>query len=62
MEIIIERWVEPTGATDYLWSVWEGGRRLQMGGRFDSAAAAEAAALAYCRDALGRPPDRVRQL
>ena len=62
MEIIIERWVEPGGATDYLWSVWDAGRRLQMGGRFDSAEAAEAAARAYCLEAKGREPERVRLL
>ena len=62
MEIIIERWIEPGGGTDYLWSVWQGGRRLQMGGRFDSAAAAEEAARDFCRESLGRDPERVRHL
>ena len=62
MEIIIERWIGPDGGTDFLWSLWDGGQRLQMGGRFDSAEAAEAAARAYCRESLGRAPERVRLL
>ncbi len=62
MEIIIERWIGPGGATDFLWSLWDGGQRLQMGGRFESAEAAEAAARAYCRESRGREPDRVRSL
>lgn len=62
LEIMIETWSNRDGSDDYLWSLWQSGKRLTMGGRFGSAAQAEAAARAYCRDTLGLEPDRVTLL
>lgn len=61
-EVIIERWSNRDGSQDILWSVWEDGRRIEMGGPHATAAAAEAEALAYCRRTIGRAPDRVTKL
>ena len=62
MEIIVERWTDAVGKSDYLWSVWDRGRRVEMGGRFETAEAAQAAARQFCRDSLGEEPSRVRHL
>ena len=50
------------GSVDYLWSVWQDGRRIQMGGRCASAEAAEGEARAFCVNSLGREPQEVRRL
>ena len=62
IEVIIERWDNADGSTNYLWSVWSEGRRIHIGGKFDAAAAAEAAADQFCRLTLGANPDRIRRL
>lgn len=62
IELMIECWSYPDGRSDFLWSVWREGHRLQMGGKHASVEAAEAEGLAFCRKALGRPPDRVTRL
>jgi len=62
LEVYVERWSAPDGKVAYPWSAWDGGRRVTMGEAFDSAEAAEEAARAWCREALGREPDRVRRL
>ena len=62
LEIIVERWSNRDGSVDYLWSVWLDGRRREMGGPVQDAAAAEAAAAEYCRGQLARKPDRVTRL
>ena len=59
---MIERWSNPDGSQDYLWSVWRDGKRLQVGGRFESAEAAETAARRFCLTTLGADADRVRSL
>lgn len=61
-EIIIERWNNRDGTQDHMWSLWHDGRRLEMGGPHQTAAAAEAEALAHCQRSLGRHPDRVTRL
>ena len=62
MDVMIERWSDPDGSERFLWSVWKEGKRLEVGGRFDSPGAAEAAARQYCQERFGREPERVRQL
>lgn len=62
VEIIIERWIAAAGGTDFLWSVWRDGKRVEMGGAHDNAEASEAAARGYCREILGMEPDRVSRL
>ena len=62
LDVMIECWNNADGSSDYHWSVWQDGRRLEMGGRFERAEDAESAARAHCQAAFGRQPDRVRQL
>ena len=63
LEVVIERWTDAKGATGFLWSVWDQGRRLTMGPRSHPAAAVcEAEARAFCQSELGRQPDRVTRL
>jgi hypothetical protein len=62
IEIIIERWTSLAKSTDYRWSVWHDGNRIQMGGPHDSGEKSEADALKYCRTTLGRGPDRIERL
>ena len=62
IEVIIERWTQRDGSTDYLWSIWRDGKRAAMGEPCDSAAAAETEALEVCRRSLGQVPDRITRL
>jgi hypothetical protein len=62
IEVIVERWIAADGKTDYLWSLWHVGKRIQMGGSHDSADLAEAEARTFCQRNLGRPPDRITRL
>ena len=62
LQAIVERWNNADGSVDYLWSVWQDGRRIQMGGRCASAEAAEGEARAFCVNSLGREPQEVRRL
>jgi hypothetical protein len=62
IEIVIERWVNLDKSTDFRWSVWRDGTRLQMGGPHPSLEASEQAATDFCRTSLGRDPDRVERL
>ena len=32
LEVMIERWSNRDGTEDFIWSVWQGGERLHMGG------------------------------
>jgi hypothetical protein len=59
LEIMIEKWSNRDGSVDFLWSLWDDGKRVTMGGHFDSAAAAETAARQYCKKQLGAEPDRI---
>ncbi len=38
IEIVIERWTNAEGNTDFLWSVWRDGHRIQMGSNTHSTA------------------------
>ncbi|MGH6953646.1 MAG: hypothetical protein ACREGL_05650 [Alphaproteobacteria bacterium] len=59
---MIERWSYPDGRVQFLWSAWHGGTRIQMGGPYPSAEAAEAEARAFCTKELGREPDSIERL
>jgi hypothetical protein len=62
LEIVIERWQGLDGKIDYRWSVWQDGKRLQMGSAFSEIPACEAEAQLFCRRQLGRPADRITRL
>lgn len=62
VEIVIERWTDLGGGTDYRWSAWVDGRRVQMGGPHETAEESENEARAFCRLALDRDPDSVTRL
>lgn len=62
IEVIIERWIQRDGRTDFLWSIWQDGKRVAMGQPLGAAGKAEAEALELCRRALGREPDRITRL
>jgi hypothetical protein len=62
LEIMIERWSLLGGRIEFRWSVWQDGRRIEMGARPNSTSEdAEAAARAWCRE-VGLEPDRISQL
>ena len=62
IEVMIERWANPDGSTDHLWSLWRDGSRLQFGEKHDNASDAEAEAVSFCQRALGVKPDRMTRL
>ncbi len=33
IEVVIERWTRPDSTTEYRWSVWRDGHRIEMGGK-----------------------------
>ena len=61
-ELIIERWTNLNQSTDYRWSVWVEGKRVQMGGPHKTAEDSEREGKTYCRKSLARDPDRVTRL
>jgi hypothetical protein len=60
--VVVERWSHFDGSVAYPWAVWLDGKRVHMGRACDDPDRAEAEALAFCREELGREPDRVRRL
>ncbi|MFI4988485.1 MAG: hypothetical protein ACHQF3_13690 [Alphaproteobacteria bacterium] len=62
IEVIIERWTQRDGHTDFLWSIWQDGKRTAMGDPLASGETAETQALAACRRTFKREPDRVTKL
>ena len=62
IEVIVERWTNPDKSTDYRWSIWRAGTRVQMGGPHASAEASERDAVAFCRKNFQRAPDRIERL
>ncbi len=62
LEAIVERWVNADGSTDYMWSVWRDGNRIQMSGTYPTSEAAEADAVEFCAETLNGPPDRITRL
>lgn len=61
-ELIIERWTNLNQTTEYRWSVWVEGKRVQMGGPHKTADESQREGLAYCRKTLVREPDRLTRL
>ncbi len=63
IEIVIERWTSAEGETDFRWSVWSEGHRMEMGENTHSSADdCEVEAVEFCWRKLGRKPDRVSRL
>ena len=62
IELIIEQWSRPDGGIRYLWSVWQGGKRIGMGEGASTPEAAEQAGRQWCLQAADRSPDRVTRL
>ncbi len=62
IELIVERWSGFDGSVDYHWSVWQDGKRVQMGGPHADAEASEADALSFCDKTLRARPDRTTRL
>ena len=62
LEVIIERWLNPDGSTDFMWSVWQDGARIQMSGTHPTSDAAEAEAFEFCTETMNSTPDRVTRL
>ncbi len=63
IEVVIERWTNTEGETDFRWSVWSDGYRIQMGASPQSTAEdCEAQALEFCWRDLGQKPDKVTRL
>ena len=61
LEVIIDRWSK-AGRTDYLWSVWDDGRRIHQGDAHRTEAEARETAVRFCRAELDREPDRITEL
>ncbi len=63
IEIVIERWTNAEGETDFRWSVWDEGHRIQMGDNVHSRADdCEVQALEFCWRDLGHKPAKVTRL
>ncbi len=63
IEIVIERWTNAEGETDFRWSVWGEGHRIQMGENAHSSTDdCEVEAVEFCWRKLGRKPERVTRL
>ena len=62
LEVMIERWCQRDGSTDWLWSIWEDGERRYMGPAHETVEAAEMEARAACHQFLGRSPDDITVL
>ncbi len=55
IEVFLEHWTRLDGATEYHWSVWRDGYRIEMGGKaFTDADDCETEALDFCVKALGK--------
>ncbi len=61
-ELIIEHWRNLDGSSHFMWSLWQDGRRLEMGRPTGSADKAEQQGQTWCAKSLGRKPDRVTRL
>ena len=63
VEVIIDRWTNLDSSTDYRWSVWRDGHRVDMGSRpYADADECEGDAHALCLKVLGQKPDKVSRL
>ncbi|MEE2996711.1 MAG: hypothetical protein VX700_06150 [Pseudomonadota bacterium] len=59
IEVMIERWSQRDGSTEWLWSIWQDGERKHMGGAHVDADTAEKDARAACRQMYGKIPDDI---
>ena len=60
---LITPWRLPEGETNFRWSVWRDGYRIQMGsGPHSTAEDCEVEALDFCWRELGSKPDKVTRL
>lgn len=62
IEVMIEQWKNLDGTTDYQWSVWREGARVEMGGPFATGDAAELAAFEFCDRNFGAERATVTRL
>ena len=62
IDVIIERWGNANKSTDFRWSIWRDGARVQMGGPHASAEDSERDAVEFCRKEFQRTPDRIERL
>ena len=62
VELMIEQWSQPDGSIRYLWSIWQGGKRIGIGEGATTAEAAERAGRQWCLQTIAAPPDRVTRL
>ena len=62
VEVTVERWMKLDGSTDFMWSVWQNGNRVQMSGTYPTSEAAEADAVEFCAETLNSTPDRITRL
>ena len=62
IELMIEQWSHPDGSIHYLWSVWQGGKRIGIGEGAPTAEAAERAGRQWCLQTIDQPPGRVTRL
>jgi hypothetical protein len=60
--VYIESWPGLAGGRRFPWSVWDDGRRVEMGEPCARPEEAEQQAVRYCREAFGREPDRILRL
>lgn len=62
IEAMIETWKTATGRTDFVWSVWQDGKRVVQGDAHETDDDAEHAARSWCTARLGCAPDLVTRL
>lgn len=62
IELIVERWSQRDGSTDWMWSIWQDGERKHMGTTHPDAESAKMEARAACHQIFGQAPDDVTVL
>ena len=62
IKVMIERWSQRDGSTNWLWSIWQDGERKHMGEAQADAESAEMEARAACQQMFGKSPDDVTVL
>ena len=62
IEVMIERWSQRDGSTDWLWSIWQDGKRRHIGGAKADAGSAEMEARSTCQQTFGKTPDDINVL
>jgi hypothetical protein len=62
VELIIEKWLNLDGSSQFLWSVWRDGKRIGMSRPQEKSEDAERQGLDWCLRSTGSRPDRVTRL